>query len=69
MTIQLQATNARKARLEAQRYAPCKLNGYNKNNECVFLSCVRAHGDKSYVATARRGNEIAVKFEAITDKG
>ena len=67
-TIQLKATNARDARFEAKSIAPCRLKGYDQKGECVYLSCVRAPGHKAPVATATKGNKLAVSFLAELDE-
>lgn len=56
MEHKLEATNGVRARAEARKFAPCTLKGYDKNGECVYITAVRAPGDKAYVATATKGD-------------
>jgi hypothetical protein len=63
--MQLNATNAKEARREAQRKYPegCNLKGYDKNGDCVYMTTVRPKGDKHPVATATKNRSaLPVKF-------
>ncbi len=60
--IELVATSASAARREALAFAPCTLKGYDEAGECIYITTVRAKGDRHPVATATRGGR-AVTFE------
>lgn len=62
----LKATDARAARNEARSMFPqgCNLTGFDSDGDCVYITAVRAIGDKHPVATARKGDARPVRFEA-----
>lgn len=67
MRIELKATSATAARREAKGMFPGKekrLTGYNREGEKVYFALVREKGNKVTTATARKGDEVAVRFEA-----
>ena len=56
MTVGLNSTNARQARIEASCIEPTKekvIRGY-RDGDCVYISVVRKAGDRAPVATALR---------------
>jgi hypothetical protein len=67
-THKLTATNARAARLEARKYAPCTIKGYTKSGTNCYISFVREAGNKHPVATATRDGKAEI-FEATTKYG
>ena len=58
---------AKRARQLAKAHAPCRISGYDSNGENVYISYIRANGDKHPVATATRlgGGATAVRFEVV----
>jgi hypothetical protein len=67
METKLKATRATAARIEAGSIEPLKektLKGYSETGKCVYISCVRAAGNKARVATARIPGEALSYFIA-----
>lgn len=65
---QLQAKTATAARREAQKHAPCKLNGFDSEGNLVYISFIRVKGSPLLTATATANrSERPVDFVAIVE--